>query len=247
MLRITNKHAIREAINVGFKIDSVQIPHGASDARTREIVELAQKRGISVLEEKLQPAGKNRRGDEESQGVSAMLREFPYADFHRILDNAGPKAFLLALDHIQDPRNLGAILRTAAAAGVQGLFLETRRCCEVTAAVFDTSSGGAARVPVARVSNLAQIIEALKKKNIWITGADEAAETTHYQHDFTLPTCLVLGSEGEGLARLVRERCDFLVRVDTNPDFPTLNVSVAAAALLFEARRQRMTVVNARK
>lgn len=237
-MNLTEKHAILEALKTGTPVKSVSIAaRAAGDPRIEEIARLARDRGIPVSQ--AAPAKNLNRG-EQPPAVTAVCADFQYADLHDMIAGAGGKPLFLALDHVQDTRNLGAILRSAAAAGVSGVVLQNRRCCDVTGVVCDVSCGGALRVPVARVANLTSTIEVFKKANIWVVGADERAETPCHAYDFTPPTCLVLGSEGEGLARLVREHCDDLIRIPTDPEFPSLNVSVAAAVLLFEARRQRL-------
>jgi 23S rRNA (guanosine2251-2'-O)-methyltransferase len=183
---------------------------------------------------------KNRGRERGETPVSAECADFEYTPIEDIIENAlshGAGAHVVALDHVQDPHNLGAILRTAAAAGVQGVIIQKQRCCPVTAAVYEVSSGGAQHVPVARVPNLPRALEQLKQAGFWTAGADAEGGRPLWEAGLNVPLAWVLGAEGRGLQRLVRERCDFLVRIPAHERFATLNVSVAAAVLMFEARR----------
>jgi 23S rRNA (guanosine2251-2'-O)-methyltransferase len=236
-MNLSDKNTILEALRAGYPVKSVCIAARAeADSRVREIAAAARSLGVPVLD--MQAQG-GKRG-EPPPAVSAVTGDFKYTDIYDMMAGAGERPLFLALDHVQGPRNLGAVFRTTAGSGAKGGILETRRCCEGAGGAVGTCCGGAARVPVARVSNLANTLETMKKGNVWIVGADERAEMPAHENDFAIATCLVLGSEGEGLSRLVRDRCDFLVRIPTDPVFPSLNVSVAAGVLLFEARRQRI-------
>jgi 23S rRNA (guanosine2251-2'-O)-methyltransferase len=149
------------------------------------------------------------------------------------------KPLVLGLDAIEDPRNLGALLRTAECAGVNAVFLPERRAVGLTGTVAKAAAGALEHVSVARVTNLVQLIEQLKQRNIWVIGAAEEGNLDYTEWDWTVPSALFLGSEGTGLHRLVRERCDALVRIPTRGHIESLNVSVAAGIILYEALRQR--------
>ena len=169
-----------------------------------------------------------------------------YCDAEELLERLGAmvnserKPLALGLDAIEDPRNLGAILRTAECAGVDGVFVPERRAVGLTATVAKASAGALEHVAVARVTNLVQLIERLKQLNIWVVGATGDASLNYTEWDWTSPSALFLGNEGAGLHRLVRERCDTLVRIPVRGRIESLNVSVAAGVVLYEALRQRL-------
>lgn len=176
------------------------------------------------------------------QGVLAFLAAYSYADLETLLEQADQRSappFFLILDGIEDPHNLGSILRTADAAGVHGVIIPKRRAVGLTAAVAKASAGAIHHVPVARVTNLVQTVELLKSKQIWVCGTDAGAERDYRQGDWTLPVALVIGNEGRGVSRLLRQRCDFLVRIPLAGQVSSLNASVAAALLMYEVYRQR--------
>lgn len=176
-------------------------------------------------------------GSPDHQGIVAEVDPYPYADPGSLL--ASPNALVVVLDQVQDPRNLGAICRSAEAAGASGLVIPDRRAAAVTAAACKASSGAVEHLAVARVRNLVDWLGRAKDDGAWVYGADAAAESPCWQADLTGRAVLVLGSEGAGLRRLVAERCDLLVSIPTAGRVGSLNVSAAAAVLLFEAVRQR--------
>ena len=176
-------------------------------------------------------------GSPDHQGVVAEVDPYPYADPRTLL--AKPDALVAALDQIQDPQNLGAIARSAEAAGAAGLVIPGRRSASVTPAAAKASAGAVEHLPIARVPNLAEFLRRAKDDGAWIYGAEANAEAPYTQADLTGKVVLVLGSEGKGLRRLVAERCDAVVSIPVRGRVASLNVSAAAAALLFEAVRQR--------
>ena len=203
------------------------------------ILALAEERRIPVRRADGAPIEGIERGDNH-QGMAAEVSEYPYAEIDAVLDGAGPKPLLLLLDHVQDPQNLGALLRTADAAGVQTVILPKDRAAEVTPAVVRASAGAAEHVQVCRVVNLHQAMEKLKKREIWLAGLETVPEATLYtEADLRGALGLVVGSEGRGLSRLIRESCDFLIRVPMLGRVGSLNASVAGAVALYEIRRQR--------
>jgi 23S rRNA (guanosine2251-2'-O)-methyltransferase len=179
------------------------------------------------------------------QGIIAKTAAAKYRDAGELLDELGSqvdtpsKPLVLGLDAVEDPRNLGAILRTAECAGVGGVFIPERRAVGLTATVAKAAAGALEHISVARVTNLVQLIEQLKQRNIWVIGAAEDGTSDYTDWDWTVPSALFLGSEGTGLHRLVRERCDALVRIPVRGRIESLNVSVAAGIILYEALRQR--------
>jgi 23S rRNA (guanosine2251-2'-O)-methyltransferase len=182
-------------------------------------------------------------GEVNHQGLAAEVSGYPYADLSAVLGiihETGQPAFLLLLDHLKDPQNLGALLRTAEAVGVHGVVIPHRRAAGVTAAAVRASAGAAEHVHVAQVSNLAQAMERLRGKGIWLAGLEAVANAQLYtEANLSGPLGLVVGSEGRGLARLVRETCDFLVRLPMHGQVQSLNAATAGAIALYEARRQR--------
>ena len=182
-------------------------------------------------------------GEVNHQGLAAEVSGYPYMDLAALLDlsqQAGEPPFLLLLDHIQDPQNLGSLLRSADAAGAHGVVLPGRRAAGVTPAAVRASAGAAEHVPVALVANLVQAMERLKTEGIWLAGLEALPDAQLYtQIDLSGPLGLVVGSEGQGLARLVRERCDYLVRLPMRGQVESLNAAVAGGIALYEVRRQR--------
>src|SRR6185436_4484022 len=179
------------------------------------------------------------------QGVIARTAAAAYRDAEELLDELSEHVgtadppLVLGLDAVEDPRNLGAILRTAECAGVGGVFIPERRAAGLTATVAKAAAGALEHISVARVTNLVQLIEQLKQRNIWVIGAAEDGTSDYNTWDWTVSSALFLGSEGTGLHRLVRERCDALVRIPVHGRIESLNVSVAAGIILYEALRQR--------
>lgn len=176
-------------------------------------------------------------GSPDHQGMVAEVDPYPYADAAELLE--GPDTLLVALDQVQDPHNLGAVCRSAEAAGATGLVITERRSASVTAAAAKAAAGAVEHLPIARVTNLADWLARAKEAGAWIYGADAAAPTTYTDLDLTGKIVLVLGSEGKGLRRLVADSCDALASIPVRGRVASLNVSAAAAALLFEAVRQR--------
>ena len=160
-------------------------------------------------------------------------------DILEIAEKKGEPAFLIILDEITDSNNFGSILRTANAVGAHGVIIPKRRAVGLTAAVSKASAGAIEYVPVARVTNIAQTIEFLKKKNIWVVGTDSSAEKAFYNNDLKGPIALVIGSEGEGMGKLIKERCDFIVNLPMKGEISSLNAAVAGAIIMYEILRQR--------
>jgi 23S rRNA (guanosine2251-2'-O)-methyltransferase len=179
-------------------------------------------------------------GSPDHQGIVAEVDPYPYADAMAMLER--PEALVVALDQVQDPHNLGAVARSAEAAGADGLVIPGRRAASVTAAAAKASAGAVEHLAIARVTNLAEWLSRAKDAGAWIYGAEANAEAPYTQTDLTGKVVLVLGSEGKGLRRLVAERCDALISIPVRGRVASLNVSAAAAAVLFEAVRQRARV-----
>ena len=182
-------------------------------------------------------------GEVNHQGLAAEVSGYPYVDLEALLEavqQSGEPPFLLLLDHVQDPQNLGSLLRTAEAAGVHGVVIPERRAAGVTPAAVRASAGAAEHVRVAQVTNLVRAMEWLKAEGVWLAGLEALPGAQLYtQADLRGPLGLVVGSEGQGLARLVRETCDFLIRLPMHGQVESLNAGVAGAIALYEVRRQR--------
>jgi 23S rRNA (guanosine2251-2'-O)-methyltransferase len=241
MNRLTGIHAVREALEAHRPLDSLIVARGSHGKRIEELVRLARQHAVPVrFEERIQLD--RTAGTREHQGVVALVAASPAASFEDLLkprDSEAGARLLVLLDGVEDPQNLGAIVRTSLAAGVQGVVIPERRAAGLTDAVARASAGALAHLPVARVKNLSRAMEEMKHAGYWLVGLDERAEKRHTDVDFKIPVGVVLGGEGKGLHALVRERCDFLVSIPTTGPVRTLNVSVAAGVVLFEAVRQR--------
>jgi 23S rRNA (guanosine2251-2'-O)-methyltransferase len=244
MDRLTGIHAVKEALEAGLAIDRIVIAKGRQDTRVEEIVQLARKRNISLrFEERSQI---DRLADsKDHQGVVALAAARAAATLDDILAAAnagaghGAKGLVVLLDGVEDPHNLGAIIRTALAAGAHGVVIPERRAAGLTDTVARASAGAISHLPVAKVTNLARTMEELKEAGYWLIGLDETAEKSYTQADYTSPVGIILGGEGKGLHELTRKRCDFVVSLPTSGPVKSLNVSVAAGVVLFEALRQR--------
>jgi 23S rRNA (guanosine2251-2'-O)-methyltransferase len=237
-------NAVLEALRAGRRqVESISILDSARPERLRELTELAKEKHVPVHRVPRLQLDQN-LGSARHQGVVARVAPAHYADpdelIERALNHANLDAPLLVLlDGVEDPRNLGSIVRTAECARVQGIFIPERRATGLTDVVAKVAAGALEHVPIARVTNLVRLIEQLKERNIWVVGATGDATQLYTDWDWKVPTALVLGNEGEGLHRLVQERCDALVKIPTLGQLSSLNVSVAAGVILYEARRQR--------
>jgi len=236
---------VLEALRAGKRsIESIAVATGARHERLRELLILAKEARVPV--HRVPRISLDRSsGDVSHQGVIARTSAARYRDADELLEllagrvgtDEGPLA--LGLDGVEDPRNFGAILRTAECAGIDGVFIPERRAVGLTDTAAKAAAGAIEYVPVARVTNLVRLIEQMKERNIWVVGAAGDGGLNYTEWDWTLPTALFLGSEGSGLHRLVRERCDSLLRIPMVGHLNALNVSVAAGVLLYEALRQR--------
>jgi 23S rRNA (guanosine2251-2'-O)-methyltransferase len=234
-----------EALRAGQRqIERITVAEGAKHERLKELIELARQKGVPI--NRVPRLNLDRAmGALKHQGVVARTSAAHYRDADELLEelvvkrDQGQAPLALGLDGIEDPHNLGAILRTAECSGVDGVFVPERRAVGLTDTVAKAAAGALEYVPVARVTNLVRLIEQLKERNIWVVGAAGEATMPYTEWDWKLPTSVFLGSEGSGLHRLVREHCDALVRIPVAGNLESLNVSVAAGVLLFEALRQR--------
>ena len=240
--RLTGINAVREALQAGGAIDRIVIARGRQDTRTEEIVQLARGRGIPVRFEDRSQIDRL-ANSKDHQGVVAIVAARAASSLDEVVQRAnaggGSHGLIVLLDGVEDPHNLGAIVRTALAAGAHGVVIPERRAVGLTDTVARASAGALAHLPIARVTNLARAMEELKEAGFWLVGLDETAEKNYTQVDYTSSVGIVLGGEGQGLHELTRKRCDFVVSLPTTGPVKSLNVSVAAGVVLFEALRQR--------
>jgi 23S rRNA (guanosine2251-2'-O)-methyltransferase len=234
-----------EALRAGDRIPpEIVIAEGARDERLRELIELARAKNITI---KRAPRASIDRavGNTHHQGVMARIAAARYADTEDLLSDIALRVgsekepLVVVLDGVEDPRNLGAILRTCECAGVHGVFVPERRAAGLTDLVSKASAGATEYVPTARAVNLSRLIAQLKERKLWVVGTAADAPMNYTEWDWTRPSAVVLGGEGAGLHRLVSESCDVLVRIPVQGKIQSLNVSVAAGVVLYEALRQR--------
>jgi len=239
-LRIEGRNAVLEALNSGRNIDKVLIKKGDIEGSLRVIIAKAREKGIVVSEvsaSKLDELSDRRA----HQGVVAVCPAYAYVEVGDILEKArkaGEPPSIIILDGIEDPHNLGAIIRTADAAGAHGVIIPKRRAVGVTPAAVKAAAGAIEHVPVARVTNLTNVIEELKKQNIWVFCADATGQSL-YEAPLTGAMALVIGGEGGGVSRIVRESCDFTINIPMCGKITSLNASVAAGVIMYEAVRKR--------
>jgi len=242
MDRFTGIHAVREALEAGSSFDRIVIAKGRQDSRIEEIVQLARQRNIPV---RFEDRGNLDRlaNSRDHQGVVAIAAARPPATLEDVLERANAskdqRGLIVLLDGVEDPHNLGAIIRTALAAGAHGIVIPERRAAGLTDTVARASAGALAHLAIAKVTNLARTMEELKEAGYWLVGLDENGEKRYTEVDYTSPTGIVMGGEGKGLHELTRKRCDFVVSLPTTGPVKSLNVSVATGVVLFEALRQR--------
>ena len=234
---LTGFHAVEEALAAGRALDRIVIARGRHGERVEAVVQLARSKSVPVrFEDRLQID--RLAGTREHQGIAALAAAKPALELEDLLAAKTPQGLLVLLDGIEDPHNLGAIVRTALAAGANGVVIPERRAAGLTDTVERASAGALAHLPVARVKNLVRAMEEMKEAGYWLIGLDERAEKKYTEADFSGQVGIVLGGEGEGLHELTRKRCDFLVSIPTSGPVRSLNVSVAAGVVLFEVVRQ---------
>ena len=235
---------VLEALRSGRRAFELFTARGGTDRRLEKILAAAGEKGVPVRQRE-KPDLARLCGTDHHQGVALRVEPFPYADLSDIVvrwRNSGESGLLLVLDGIQDPHNLGALIRTAACAGAHGVIIPKDRAARVTPAVEKASAGAVETVPVVQVTNVARTLEELKGAGFWIFGADSGAAAPLFDQDYTGHTALVIGSEGEGVRPLVKKHCDLLVRIPLKGGVSSLNASVSGGILLFEVVRQRHTL-----
>ncbi len=238
---IEGRNPVMEALKSGREIEKILVAKGAREGSINKIIGMAKDKSVFyqyVERQKLDEIATTNN----HQGVIALVAAYKYRDLDDILEIAKRKnqdPFIIILDEIMDPHNLGSIMRTADAVGAHGIIIPKRRSVGLTAAVAKTSAGAIEYVPVAKVSNIAQTIEKLKQNGLWIVGADSGGDRDYFYGDMKGPLGLVIGNEGKGISRLVKEKCDFIVKIPMLGKLASLNASVAAAVLMYEVHRQK--------
>jgi 23S rRNA (guanosine2251-2'-O)-methyltransferase len=237
MAILSGIHPVSEALKAKRPLDRVIIAQGAGGPRLQEVIDLARRAGVAV---RFEPRASLDRlaGSSAHQGVVAMGAANKYAD----LDAVSGVQLVAVLDGIEDPHNLGAIVRTAHAAGAGAVVIPERRAASLTDVVAKAAAGALEYLPIARVTNINRALESLKEMGFWIYGLDERGTETYDRVQFSAPTAIVLGGEGKGLHDQVRKHCDALVRIPMSGKISSLNVSVAAGIVLFEWKRRNSTV-----
>src|SRR5271157_876393 len=248
MVVIFGIHSVSEALKSGARsFDYVGVSRERHDQRIQRILDTCRTSGIQIRflpREELDRAARTHT----HQGVIAVTSSKQYADVDVLLQQrkAG-QSFVVVLDGIEDPHNLGALIRTADAAGADGVVIPERRAVGLTGAVVKASAGASEHLPIARVTNIARTLEELKERDLWIVGLDERGTQSYDELDYNMHCAVVLGAEGKGLHDLVRKRCDFLVSIPMLGHVPSLNVSVAGAVVMYELARQRRAAQKAGK
>lgn len=261
-------HPVLEALRSEKKFERLYISRGRKGKALSEILHLAESQGVEVrfepwerLTSRLQKQNKFRTPEQNKfrtpgqnkfrtpegkmashQGVIGFMAAYSYVAFEDLISKTqeyNEPPFLLLLDHIQDPHNLGAILRSAECAGVHGVIITKDKSVGMTPTVMKVSAGAAAYLPVCRITNLVSIIEELKKNGIWVVGTSNAVQQCYVTVDFTMPVAIVIGNEEKGIRRLVAEKCDLLISIPMYGQISSLNASVSSAVVMFEVRRQR--------
>ena len=239
--QVEGRNPVLEAFRSGRTVDKLLIARGSREGSILEIIQKAKEQGIVIQEVD------RRRLDDLSmtrgahQGVIAFVTPYSYVELEEILEMASKKEeppFVIVLDEITDPHNLGSIIRTAECCGAHGVIIPKRRAAGLTPVAIKASAGAVEFMPIAKVTNISDTLETLKKHGLWVAGADMDGEL-YNSKDLTGPMALVIGSEGKGLGRLVKEKCDFLVSIPQKGSISSLNASVAAGVLMYEMVRQR--------
>jgi 23S rRNA (guanosine2251-2'-O)-methyltransferase len=234
-------HAVEEAVRAGARrIEYVAAARGRADAKVQRILDACRDAKVPVRFIEREQLDRMAGSGAVHQGVAAVTARTAYVDLEGLLrDKRGERHFLLLLDGVEDPHNLGALLRSADATGVDGVVIPERRAVGVNATVVKSSAGASEYVPVAKVVNLSRTLDELKEQNVWIVGLDERGEKPYDEMDFTSDVAIVLGAEGAGLHEQIKKRCDFLIRIPMMGKVASLNVSVAGGVVMCEVARQR--------
>ena len=239
--QIEGRNAVLELLETGKDINKIFIANGEKHGSINKIISVAKERKIVIVE--VDKAKLNQMSmSDNHQGVIAIVPPFDYCEVEDIIEEAKKnqeKPFILILDGIEDPHNLGSIIRTAETAGVHGIIIPKRRAATVNSTVYKVSAGAVEHMKIARVNNLNETIKYLKDNDVWICGTDMDARNYYYNEKFDGPIAIVIGSEGFGMSRLVKENCDFLVKIPMKGKITSLNASVSAGIVMYEVVKQR--------
>ena len=240
--QVEGRNSVLELLESGRDINKIFIEKGERHGSINKIIAIARDRKIIISE--VEKAKFNQMTQtENSQGVIAIVPPFDYCEVEDILEeaqNRNEKPFIIILDGIEDPHNLGSIIRTAETAGVHGIIIPKRRAAQVNSTVNKVSAGAVEHMKVARVNNITETIRMLKDNDVWVCGTDINTDTYYYNQDFNIPIAVVIGSEGFGMSRLVKENCDFLVKIPMKGKITSLNASVSAGIVMYEVVKQRI-------
>lgn len=238
---IAGRQPVLEALRADTPLEKIYVVYGTRGGIVQQIEQLARRRGVAVKQ-----IDKHRFGqlcaDTNAQGVIAIAAAQRYAEIEEIFASAAArkqKPFLLILDEIEDPHNLGALMRTAECAGAHGVIIPRHHSASLNETVAKTSAGASLHLPVAKVTNIANTLDELRQQGVWIIGADMEARQTYVEIDYSGAVGIVVGNEGKGIRRLVREKCDFLVRIPMQGKIGSLNASVAGGLMMYEVARNR--------
>jgi len=240
--QIEGRNSVIELLESGRDINKIFVQDGEKHGSINKIIAMASERKIlinTISKEKMKQMAQT----ENYQGVIAIVPPFDYVDIEDILSEAKARQedpFIVLLDGIEDPHNLGSIIRTAETAGVHGIVIPKRRAASVNATVNKVSAGAVEHLKIARVNNMVETMKYLKEQGLWICGTDMDTKTYYYSQDLTGPLAIVIGSEGFGMSRLVKENCDFLVKIPMRGKITSLNASVSAGIVMYEAVEQRL-------
>ncbi len=239
---IVGKNPVMEALKSERAINKILVLQSLEKKSFDQINHLAKRQNIfvqKVPKKKLDQLGKNH------QGVAASIAAYEYAELDDLFENAKKNdeaPFFILLDELEDPRNLGSIMRSADAVGCHGIIIPKRRSVQLTQTVAKASTGAIEHIPVVRVTNMSQTIDTLKEKGVWMIGSDASAKQDYREIEYDLPLALVIGSEGKGMSRIVTEKCDFLIRLPMRGSVTSLNASVSASLLMYEVYRYRFPI-----
>ncbi|MBM7580749.1 23S rRNA (guanosine(2251)-2'-O)-methyltransferase RlmB [Jeotgalibacillus terrae] len=237
---IGGKNPVLEALRAGREINKIWIGEGSQKGQMQQVIQLAKEANVLV---QFVPKKKiDQLLDGQHQGVVASIAAYEYAeldDVFALAEKKGEDPFIMILDELEDPHNLGSIMRTADAVGVHGIIIPKRRAVGLTATVAKASTGAIEHVPVVRVTNLSRTLDELKDKGLWIAGTDAKGSEDYRRFDGTMPVGLIIGSEGKGMSRILRDKCDFLIHLPMSGHVTSLNASVAASILMYEIYRRR--------
>ena len=239
--QVEGRNAVLELLESGRDINKILVANGEKHGSIHKILAIAKERKIIVTEiekNKLNQIAQT----PNNQGVIAIVPPYDYCEVEDILDEAkrkNEKPFILILDGIEDPHNLGSIIRTAETAGVHGIIIPKRRAASVNSTVSKVSAGAVEYMKIARVNNINETIRYLKEQDVWICGTDMDTDTIYTKQDYKMPIAIVIGSEGFGMSRLVKENCDFLVKIPMKGRITSLNASVSAEIIMYEVVKNR--------